>query len=174
MFGQPSIFLVQGGERFTSCSRADHDALTGQVVEVELLDLKLFARVLDGGCDPLYVTRRMIRVASEDIGNANPNALLLANACFDSINKIGWPEGRIILSQTAIYLATSPKSNAAYTAIKDAQSNVQKTGNLSVPLHLRNAPTKLMKDEYIKMFEIWVLNGMPETAAQAEALNLEE
>lgn len=104
------------------------------------------ARMVEAGEDPKFIARRMLILASEDIGNANPNALLLANACFDAISKIGWPEGRIILSQTAIYLATSPKSNAAYTAIKDAQSLVKKTGNLSVPLHLRNAPTKLMKD----------------------------
>jgi len=104
------------------------------------------ARMVEAGEDPKFIARRMLILASEDIGNANPNALLLANACFDAISKIGWPEGRIILSQTAIYLATSPKSNAAYTAIKDAQTLVQKTGNLSVPLHLRNAPTKLMKD----------------------------
>jgi putative ATPase len=104
------------------------------------------ARMVEAGEDPKFIARRMLILASEDIGNANPNALLLANACFDAISKIGWPEGRIILSQTAIYLATSPKSNAAYTAINDAQSLVKKTGNLSVPLHLRNAPTKLMKD----------------------------
>jgi putative ATPase len=88
----------------------------------------------------------MVILASEDIGNANPNALLLANACFDAINKIGWPEGRIILSQTAIYLASSPKSNSAYMAICEAQNMVIKTGDLPVPLHIRNAPTKLMKD----------------------------
>ena len=104
------------------------------------------ARMVEAGEDPKFIARRMLILASEDIGNANPNALLLANTCFDAINKIGWPEGRIILSQTAIYLANSPKSNASYVAIKDAQSLVQKTGNLSVPLHLRNAPTKLMKD----------------------------
>jgi len=104
------------------------------------------ARMVEAGEDPKFIARRMLILASEDIGNANPNALLLANTCFDAINKIGWPEGRIILSQTAIYLANSPKSNASYMAIKDAQSLVQKTGNLSVPLHLRNAPTKLMKD----------------------------
>jgi len=104
------------------------------------------ARMIEGGEDPKFIARRMIILASEDIGNANPNALLLANACFDAINKIGFPEGRIILSQTAIYLATSVKSNASYTAIKSAQQTVIKTGNLPVPLHIRNAPTKLMKD----------------------------
>ncbi len=104
------------------------------------------ARMVEAGEDPKFIARRMLILASEDIGNANPNALLLANACFDSVTKIGWPESRIILSQTAIYLATSPKSNAAYTAIKKAQSLVKKTGNLPVPLHLRNAPTGLMKE----------------------------
>ncbi len=104
------------------------------------------ARMVEGGEDPKFIARRMLILASEDIGNANPNALLLANTCMDAISKIGWPESRIILSQTAIYLANSPKSNSSYTAIKDAQSLVQKTGNLSIPLSLRNAPTKLMKD----------------------------
>jgi putative ATPase len=88
----------------------------------------------------------MLILASEDIGNANPNALLLANACFDAVNKIGWPESRIILSQTAIYLASSPKSNSSYMAIGKAESAVRKTGDLSVPLHIRNAPTRLMKE----------------------------
>lgn len=104
------------------------------------------ARMIDAGEDPLFIARRMLILASEDIGNANPNALLLANACFDAVNKIGWPESRIILSQTAIYLASSAKSNASYQAINMAQETVRKTGELSVPLHLRNAPTKLMKD----------------------------
>lgn len=104
------------------------------------------ARMVEGGEDPKFIARRMLILASEDIGNANPNALLLANSCFDAINKIGWPEGRIILSQTAVYLASSPKSNASYTAIKDAQQIVKSTGDLPVPLHIRNAPTKLMKD----------------------------
>jgi len=105
------------------------------------------ARMVEAGEDPKFIARRMLILASEDIGNANPNALLLANNCFDAVSKIGWPESRIILSQTAIYLATSPKSNASYMAIKEAQSIVNKTGNLPVPLHLRNAPTKLMKQE---------------------------
>jgi putative ATPase len=104
------------------------------------------ARMVEAGEDPKFIARRMLILASEDIGNANPNALLLANTCFDAISKIGWPEGRIILSQTAVYLANSAKSNATYTAIREAQALVQKTGNLPVPLHLRNAPTKLMKD----------------------------
>jgi putative ATPase len=104
------------------------------------------ARMIAGGEDPKFIARRLVILASEDIGNANPNALLLANACFDAINKIGWPEGRIILSQTAVYLATSPKSNASYMAIDQALALVEKTGDLSVPLHLRNAPTKFMKN----------------------------
>ncbi len=104
------------------------------------------ARMVEAGEDPKFIARRMLILASEDIGNANPNALLLANTCFDAVSKIGWPESRIILSQTAIYLATCPKSNSAYTAINKAQSLVKKTGNLPVPLHLRNAPTGLMKE----------------------------
>ncbi|MDZ7740414.1 MAG: replication-associated recombination protein A [Bacteroidota bacterium] len=104
------------------------------------------ARMVEAGEDPKFIARRMLILASEDIGNANPNALLLANACFDAINKVGWPEGRIILSQTAIYLASSPKSNASYQAINEAQSTVSKSGDLPVPLPLRNAPTGLMKD----------------------------
>ncbi|MEE1096689.1 MAG: replication-associated recombination protein A [Bacteroidales bacterium] len=103
------------------------------------------ARMIAGGEDPLFIARRMIILASEDIGNANPNALLLANACFDAVNKIGMPEARIILSQTAVYLATSPKSNSTYLAIGKALELVEKTGDLPVPLHLRNAPTNLMK-----------------------------
>lgn len=104
------------------------------------------ARMVEGGEDPAFIARRLVILAAEDIGLANPNALLLANATFDSLNKIGWPEGRIILSECAIYLATSPKSNSAYMAIDNALACVRQTGNLPVPLHLRNAPTKLMKD----------------------------
>ena len=108
--------------------------------------LYYLARMIEAGEDPLFIARRMLILSSEDIGNANPNALLLANACFDAVNKIGWPESRIILAQTVTYLASSPKSNAAVAAIDAAQDLVRKTGDLSVPLHLRNAPTKLMKD----------------------------
>lgn len=104
------------------------------------------ARMLVGGEDIKFIARRMLILASEDIGLANPNALVMANACFQAINVIGNPEARIILSQTAVYLAVSPKSNSTYLAINEAISNVKKTGNLPVPLHLRNAPTKLMKD----------------------------
>lgn len=104
------------------------------------------ARMVEGGEDPAFIARRLVISAAEDIGLANPNALLLANACFDTIMKIGWPEGRIPLAETTIYLATSPKSNSAYMAINDALGLVRETGNLPVPLHLRNAPTKLMKE----------------------------
>ncbi|MCD4833293.1 MAG: replication-associated recombination protein A [Bacteroidales bacterium] len=104
------------------------------------------ARMIEGGEDPKFIARRLLILASEDIGLANPNALLLANSCFDAVNKIGWPESRIILSEATIYLATSPKSNSAYQAINDAQNLVRQTGDLPVPLHIRNAPTKLMKD----------------------------
>ena len=104
------------------------------------------ARMVAGGEDPAFIARRLIIAASEDIGLANPNALLLANTTFDAVMKIGWPESRIILAETTIYLATSAKSNSAYMAINDAMALVEKTGNLPVPLHLRNAPTKLMKD----------------------------
>lgn len=103
------------------------------------------ARMIEGGEEPSFIARRLVISAAEDIGLANPNALLLANACFDTVMKIGWPEGRIPLAETTIYLATSPKSNSAYQAINNAISFVRQTGNLPVPLHLRNAPTKLMK-----------------------------
>ena len=103
------------------------------------------ARMIEGGEDPQFIARRMVISASEDIGLANPNALLLANAAFDTVMKIGWPEARIALAECCVYLATSPKSNSAYLAIDEALANVRQTGNLPVPLHLRNAPTSLMK-----------------------------
>jgi len=103
------------------------------------------ARMVAGGEDPKFIARRLVISASEDIGLANPNALLLANSCFDALTKIGWPEGRIILAETTVYLATSPKSNSAYMAIESATAEVGQSGNLPVPLHLRNAPTQLMK-----------------------------
>lgn len=103
------------------------------------------ARMIEGGEDPAFIARRLVISASEDIGLANPNALLLANAAFDSVMKIGWPEGRIPLAEATVYLATSPKSNSAYEGINSALEIVRETGNLPVPLHLRNAPTKLMK-----------------------------
>lgn len=104
------------------------------------------ARMVEGGEDPAFIARRMMILASEDVGLANPNAVLLANATFDAVMKIGWPESRIILSECAIYLANSPKSNSAYMAINNAMQTVSQTGDLPVPLHLRNAPTKLMAD----------------------------
>jgi len=104
------------------------------------------ARMVEGGEDPKFIARRMLILAAEDIGLANPNALLLARACFEAVNVIGWPESRIILSEAAVYLATSPKSNASCIAIDNAQAAVRDMGDLSVPLHIRNAPTRLMKD----------------------------
>jgi putative ATPase len=104
------------------------------------------ARMIEGGEDVKFIARRMLILSSEDIGNANPNALLLANACFEAVNKIGYPEANLILSQCAIYLATSPKSNSATTAIGAAQAAVREHGDLPVPLHIRNAPTRLMKN----------------------------
>ena len=103
------------------------------------------ARMIDGGEDPKFIARRLIISAAEDVGLANPNALLLANACFDAVHKVGFPEARIILSETTVYLAGSQKSNSAYLAIDKALGVVKQTGNLPVPLHLRNAPTQLMK-----------------------------
>ena len=108
--------------------------------------LYYLARMIEGGEDPAFIARRLVISASEDIGLANPNAMLLANAAFDAVEKIGWPEGRIPLANATVYLATSPKSNSAYMAIHEALECVKATGNLPVPLHLRNAPTSLMKD----------------------------
>ncbi len=103
------------------------------------------ARMIEGGEDPAFIARRLVISASEDIGLANPNALLMANACFDAVMKIGWPEGRIPLAEATVYLAASPKSNSSYCAVNDALDKVRQTGNLPVPMHLRNAPTKLMQ-----------------------------
>ncbi len=104
------------------------------------------ARMIEGGEDPAFIARRLVISAAEDVGLANPNALLLANAAFDAVQKIGWPEGRIPLAEACVYLASSPKSNASYNAINSALQTVKETGNVPVPLHLRNAPTKLMSD----------------------------
>ena len=104
------------------------------------------ARMIEGGEDVKFIARRMVILASEDIGNANPTALVMANATFDAVNKIGYPEARIILSQCAVYLASSAKSNAAYAAIEAALATVREKGDLPVPLHIRNAPTRLMKN----------------------------
>lgn len=109
--------------------------------------LYYLARMIEGGEDVKFIARRLVISASEDIGNANPTALVIATSCFQAVNLIGYPESRIILSQCTTYLASSPKSNAAYVAIKNAQGLVKETGDLSIPLHLRNAPTKLMKDQ---------------------------
>ena len=112
------------------------------------------ARMIEAGEEVKFIARRMLIFASEDIGNANPNALLLANNCFQAVNVIGYPESRIILSQCAVYLATSAKSNASYMAISEAMDAVRKHGDLPVPLHLRNAPTKLMKQmDYGKNYQ---------------------
>ncbi len=112
------------------------------------------ARMIEGGEDPKFIARRMVILASEDIGNANPNALILATSCFQAVSMIGYPECRIVLAQTVIYLATSPKSNASYMAIEAALAKVKQTADLGVPLHLRNAPTKLMKElNYGKEYE---------------------
>ena len=108
--------------------------------------LYYMARMLEGGENPKFIARRLLVSASEDIGLANPNAMLLANTCFEIVHKIGMPEARIPLSECVIYLATSPKSNSAYLAINEAMSLVKRTGNVSIPIHLRNAPTKLMKE----------------------------
>lgn len=105
------------------------------------------ARMIEGGEDPKFIARRLLIVASEDVGNANPNAILLATSCFQAVTMVGYPECRIILAQTTTYLASSPKSNAAYMAINRAQDLVRRKGDLSIPLHLRNAPTKLMKNQ---------------------------
>ena len=104
------------------------------------------ARMIEGGEDPQFIARRIVISASEDVGLANPNALLLANAAFDTVMKIGWPEARIALAEAVVYLATSPKSNSAYLGIDAALAKVRETGNLPVPLHIRNAPTKLMAE----------------------------
>ncbi len=112
------------------------------------------ARMIEGGEDPKFIARRLVISASEDIGLANPNALLIANAAFDAVNKIGWPEGRIPLAEATVYLASCQKSNSAYMAINEALEFVKQTGNLPVPLHLRNAPTKLMKElGYAKQYK---------------------
>ncbi|MFO8236163.1 MAG: replication-associated recombination protein A [Bacteroidales bacterium] len=130
------------------------------------------ARMVEGGEDPKFIARRLVILASEDIGLANPNALLIANSCFDAVERIGWPESRIILSETAIYLATSPKSNSAYQAINNAQKLVKETGDLPVPLNIRNAPTQLMKDlGYGKDYKY--AHDYPENFAEQEFLPIE-
>ena len=130
------------------------------------------ARMIEGGQDPKFIARRLLISASEDIGMANPNALLLANAGFEAVNNIGYPECRIVLSQITIYLATSPKSNASYMSINKAQSHIKQTCDLSIPLRLRNAPTKLMKDlDYGKGYKY--AHDYPNNFAQQEFLPIE-
>ena len=127
------------------------------------------ARMVEGGEDPKFIARRLVISAAEDVGLANPNALLLATNAFEAIKMVGWPEGRIILSEVTIYLATSAKSNSAYMAINDAQALVRKTGNLPVPLHLRNAPTELMKQmDYGKSYKY--SHNYPDNFAEQEFL----
>jgi len=144
------LIVQQNPARYDKSGEMHYDIISAFIKSMRGSDpnaaVYYLARMIEGGEDPKFIARRMLILASEDIGLANPNALLIADATFRAVENIGWPEGRIILSQCAIYLATSPKSNSAYMAIGAAQSLVQQTGNLSVPLHLRNAPTKLMKE----------------------------
>ncbi len=142
--------IQQNIVRFDKSGEMHYDLISAFIKSIRGSDpdatVYYLARMLSGGEDPLFICRRMIIAASEDIGLANPNALLLANNCFQAVHKIGAHEGRIPMSQTAIYLALSPKSNSAYMAINAAMASVKETGNVPVPLHLRNAPTQLMKD----------------------------
>ncbi|GGH30877.1 replication-associated recombination protein A [Sphingobacterium alkalisoli] len=141
---------VQQNMRYDKTGEQHYDIISAFIKSIRGSDpnaaVYWLARMIEGGEDPSFIARRLLILASEDIGNANPNALLLANNCFQAVNVIGWPESRIVLSQTVTYLASSAKSNAAYEAINKAQALVKQTGDLSVPLHLRNAPTKLMKE----------------------------
>ncbi len=142
--------IQQNIVRFDKSGEMHYDLISAFIKSIRGSDpdatVYYLARMLAGGEDPLFICRRMIIAASEDIGLANPNALLLANNCFQAVHKIGAHEGRIPMSQTAIYLALSAKSNSAYQAINAAMAKVKETGNVSIPLHLRNAPTQLMKD----------------------------
>lgn len=136
--------------RFDKSGEMHYDIISAFIKSVRGSDpnaaLYWMARLIEGGEEPKFIARRMLILAAEDIGLANPNALLMANACFDAVHKIGWPESRIILAECAVYLASSAKSNATYLGIDAALEQVRKTGDLPVPLHLRNAPTKLMKE----------------------------
>ena len=140
---QNPLAFDKDGERHYDIISAFIKSIRGSDPDAALYWL---ARMIEGGEDPNFIARRLVISASEDIGLANPNALLLANAAFDACQKIGWPEGRIPLAEATVYLATSPKSNSAYMGINQAVAKVQETGNLPVPLHLRNAPTRTMKD----------------------------
>jgi len=142
--------LQQNPQAFDKGGEMHYDIISAFIKSIRGSDpdaaIYWLARMVAGGEDPKFIARRLVISAAEDIGLANPNALLLANACFDALQKIGWPEGRIILAETTVYLASSTKSNSAYLAIDNALALVAKTGDLPVPLHLRNAPTKLMKE----------------------------
>ena len=140
---QNPLAYDKGGEMHYDIISAFIKSIRGSDPDAALYWL---ARMIEGGEDPKFIARRLVISAAEDIGLANPNALLLANTAFDAVNKIGWPEGRIPLAEATVYLATSPKSNSAYLAIDQALQLVRNTGNQPVPLHLRNAPTKLMAD----------------------------
>ena len=140
---QNPLAYDKGGEMHYDIISAFIKSIRGSDPDAALYWL---ARMIEGGEDPKFIARRLVISAAEDIGLANPNALLLANAAFDAVNKIGWPEGRIPLAEATVYLGTSPKSNSAYLAIDQALQLVRNTGNQPVPLHLRNAPTKLMAD----------------------------
>ena len=145
-----SNYLQQNPLAYDKDGEMHYDIISAFIKSIRGSDpdaaLYWMARMIEGGEDPQFIARRMIISAAEDIGLANPNALLLANAAFDAVMKIGWPEGRIPLAECAVYLATSPKSNSAYMGIGSALELVQRSGNQPVPLHLRNAPTQLMKD----------------------------
>lgn len=140
---QNPLAYDKGGELHYDIISAFIKSIRGSDPDASLYWL---ARMIEGGEDPSFIARRLVISASEDIGLANPNALLLANAAFEAVMKIGWPEGRIPLAEATVYLATSPKSNSAYKGINDALQLVRQTGNLPVPLHLRNAPTQLMEE----------------------------
>ena len=148
----PSLGGVGGGPplAYDKDGEMHYDIISAFIKSIRGSDpdaaLYWMARMIEGGEDPQFIARRMVISASEDIGLANPNALLLANAAFDTVMKIGWPEARIALAECAVYLATSPKSNSAYLGIDAALALVRETGNQPVPLHIRNAPTQLMKD----------------------------
>ena len=137
------IAFDKGGELHYDIASALIKSIRGSDPDAAIYWL---ARLIEGGEDPAFIARRLMISAAEDIGLANPNALLLATACAETLERIGWPEGRIPLAETVIYLATSEKSNSAYMAINKALALVKQTGNLPVPLHLRNAPTELMSD----------------------------
>jgi putative ATPase len=142
--------IQQNIARYDKSGEQHYDIISAMIKSIRGSDpnaaVYYLARMLEGGEDALFIARRLVILASEDIGLANPNALLLATTTFQAVHQVGMPESRIILSQCVVYLATSPKSNSTYMAIESALAKVRETGNLSVPLHLRNAPTKLMKD----------------------------